>query len=122
MSFSIATHTDTRWTIGCYALTTLSIALLSMVLPLVALGILLLLIWSTWKEKQGYVGWFRSWIPKQHAILQIDWLDKNDSMKPDRIHFHMDTGSHWWIRSAITLLVLTTLCWLCVVMGWVTLA
>ena len=120
MSFSISTHTDTRWTIGCYALTALSIALLSMVLPGIALCILLLMMWSTWKEKQGQVGWFRAWIPKQHVSIQVDWTENHEDMTP--IHFYMDTRAHWWIRSAIALLLLTTVCWGCVVMGWVTLA
>ena len=121
MSFSIATHTDTRWTIGCYALTALSTALLSMVLPLVSLVVLILLIWSTWKDKQGHIGWFRSWIPKQHAALQIDWKEDNAETKHGLIHFYTDTRDHWWIQSAIALLVLTTLCWVCVFMSWVTL-
>ena len=120
MSFSISTHTDTRWAIGCYALTALSIALLSMVLPGVALGILLLLMWSTWKEKQGHVGWFRAWIPKQHVSIQVDWTENHEDMTP--VHFYMDTHAHWWIQSAIALLVLTGVCWICVFMGWVTLA
>lgn len=120
MSFSISTHTDTRWAIGCYALTALSIALLSMVLPGVALGILLLLMWSTWKEKQGRVGWFRAWIPKQHVSLQVDWKESRENMTP--VHFYMDTHAHWWIQSAIVLLALTAMCWGCVLMGWVTLA
>ena len=120
MSFSIATHTDTRWAIGCYALTALSIALLSMVLPWISLSLLILLGWSTWQEKQGYAGWFRSWIPKQHVSIQVGWQEDNDDM--NQIHFYMDTREHWWIRSAIALLILTTFCWVCVFMGWVTLA
>ena len=137
MSFSIATHTDTRWTVGCYALTSLSIALLSMILHWVALGALVLLIWSTWKEKQGDVGWFRAWIPKQHTELKVDWLEdnhkndgtnngengnSNNTIHPNLIHFYMDTRDHWWIKSAIILLGLTALCWICVLMSWVTLA
>lgn len=122
MSFSIATHTDTRWAVGCYALTALAISLLSMVLPWVSLGILILLIWSTWSEKRGHVGWFRSWIPKQRVNIQIDWQETHDETQPSLIHFHMDTRYHWWIQSALVLQVLTAFCWVCVFMGWVTLA
>ena len=122
MSFSIATHTDTRWAIGCYALTALAISLLSMVLPWVSLGVLVLLIWSTWTEKQGHVGWFRSWIPKQRVDIQIDWKEMQDETKPSLIHFYMDTRDHWWIQSALVLQILTVFCWACVFMGWVTLA
>ena len=120
MSFSIAAHTDTRWAIGCYALTALCIALLSMVLPWISLSLLILLGWSTWKEKQGHAGWFRSWVPKQQVSIQVDWHENNDDM--NQIHFYMDTREHWWIRSAMALLILTTFCWTCVFMGWVTLA
>ena len=121
MSFSIATHTDTRWAIGCYVLSALSLALLSMVLPWLSLTIIVLLCWSTWKEKQGYVGWFRAWIPKQHATLQVRWTNEVGSeTKPTLVHFHMNTRHHWWIRSAGSLLLLTAMCWICVFMGWVT--
>jgi hypothetical protein len=123
MSFSIATHTETRWTIGCYALAALSLALLSMVLPWVAFTILVLLGWSTWKEKQGRVGWFRGWIPKQHVTLQVNWTNKESvESKPTLIHFHMHTHHHWWIRSAGALLLLTAVCWICVFMGSVTIS
>ena len=121
MSFSIATHTDTRWAIGCYALSALSLALLSMVLPWISLTIIVLLGWSIWKEKQGYVGWFRVWIPKQHATLRVKWENKIDSeTKTTLVHFHMNTRHHWWIHSAGSLVLLATMCWVCVFMGWVT--
>ena len=123
MSFLIATHTDTRWAIGCYTLTALSLALLSMVLPWISLSLLLLLSWSTWKEKQGQVGWFRGWIPKQHATLQVRWVPEEDAeSKANLVHFHMNTDHHWWIRSAAALIVLTALCWICVFMGWVSIS
>lgn len=123
MSFSIATHTDTRWAIGCYALAALSLALLSMVLPWISLTIIVLLGWSIWKEMQGQVGWFRAWIPKQHATLQVTWANEgNVDTKPTLVHFHMNTRHHWWIRSASSLLILTAFCWICVLMGWVTIS
>ena len=121
MSFLIATHTDTRWTVGCYTLAALSLALLSMVLPWVSLIFILLLGWSTWTEKQGHVGWFRNWIPKQHAKLMVHWSpDGGMDSKPNMVHFHMSTHQHWWIRTAGLIILLTMLCWLCVFMGWVT--
>ena len=120
MSFSIATHTDTRWTVGCYALTALSLALLSMVLPWVSMVVLILLSWSTWNDKQGHIGWFRGWIPKQHALFRVHWKDDNNPETTGTlVHFHMSTQHHWWIRSASSLLFLTILCWVCVYMGWV---
>lgn len=115
MSFSIATHTSTRWVMGCYTLASLNIALLSMIQPWVGFGLLLLLIWSTWQEMQGQTGWFRSWIPKEHEVLQVEWTDHNHT-----IHFYMNTQNHWWVRTAAILSGLTCICWVTVFMGMTT--
>ena len=79
-----------------------------MVVPWITLTVLVLLGWSTWREKQGHSGWFRGWIPKQHATLRVNWTNERDEeTKPTLVHFHMNTDHHWWIRSASALLILT---------------
>ena len=100
---------------GCYTLASLSIALLSMIQPWVAIGLLFLFVWSTWQEMQGKTGWFRSWIPKAHEALQVEWTDRNNT-----IHFYMNTQNHWWVRSAAILSGLTCICWVTVFMGMTT--
>ena len=117
MSFSIATHTSTRWVMGCYTLASLGIALLSMIQHWIAIGLLLLFVWSTWQEMQGKTGWFRNWIPKGHEALQVEWTDRNNT-----IHFYMNTQNHWWVRSAAILNGLTCICWVTVFMGMTTIS
>lgn len=119
MPFSIATHTSTRWVMGCYTLASLCITLLAMIQPWLALGILLLFAWSTWKEMQGHSGWFRHWIPKVHEVLHVQW---HTDTSTHTIHFHMATQNHWWIRSAGVLVGLTSLCWVTILMGMTTLS